>query len=420
MTTPVKASPRAPSTRRHAESKDAATIAALRAEVESYRVGIARICDVARHAAAGNLEPRVLGIAADGPLGELAASVNHLLDLSDAFVREASASLQHASERKYYRRVLTRGLLGTYRDAAVLINRATDQMQRGTAELTRAAEARLRLADEFEAAVKAVVDEVAAAATESRTTALRLNGTAERTSTQSVLVADSASQASRGVDSVAAAAEEITATVGEIERQALETRQISNEAVAAATATNETVQGLTQASTRISHVVKMINDISSQTRLLALNATIEAVRAGEVGRGFAVVANEVKELSAKTTDATREIEEQAAAIQMVSEHAVDSIGGIQSTIRRVYDLSSSVSDAVREQRSANNEINRSIHEAAVGTRQVTDGIQTVSTAVRETSDAAGRMLGAADSLSTMSDRLRSEVEKFLRTIRAGQ
>lgn len=394
------------------------TIEALRAELGAYRSGIALICQVARRAAAGDLEPRITGLGRDGPLVDLADSVNHLLDLSDAFVREASASLLHASQHKFYRRVLTRGLLGSYQDAATVINAATDAMQETTGDLARAAQARRQLADAFEAAVKVVVDEVAQAAHEARVTALRLSATAEETSTQSTRVAEAAELASRGVDSVAAAAEEITATIGEIERQAFETRQISNEAVTAAGQTHETVQSLTTASNRISRVVKLINDISSQTKLLALNAAIEAARAGEFGKGFAVVANEVKELATKTTDATREIEEQALAIQSASSRAVDAIGEIRGTVRRVHELSSSVSDAVREQRSANDEINRSIQGAAVGTRDVTTAIATVSTAVHETSESAARMLGAADSLSLMSDRLRAEVERFLQTIRA--
>jgi len=183
--------------------------------------------------------------------------------------------------------------------------------------------------------------------------------------------------------------------------------------------TNDTVVGLTTASGQISRVVKLINDISSQTRLLALNATIEAARAGEVGKGFAVVASEVKNLATKTSEATREIEEQVIAIQGATKDAVTAIGGIGGTVRRVYDLSKTVSDAVVEQRGANDEINRNIHEAALGTRQVTEGITTVSTAVQETSDAAGHMQSAADQLSVMSERLSAEVERFLRVIRHG-
>jgi methyl-accepting chemotaxis protein len=391
----------------------------MRAELEAYRSGIRSICDVARQAAAGNLEPRILGLTHDGPLGELTQAVNHLLDLSDAFVRESSASLAHASEGKCYRRVLVRGLAGTYRSAATLMNSATEQMHDGALKLQRAEHARLRLADDFDAAIRVVVDNVAAAATEARATAQGLAGTADRTSLQSSTVAPAADEASRGMDSVAAAADVITATVAEIEREAIETRAISRDAVTATEQTNVTVSSLTEASGQITRVAKLINDISSQTRLLALNAAIEAAHAGESGRGFAVVAAEVKSLATKAGDATREIEAQVTAIQGATDDVVSAIGGIGGTVRHVHALSSTVCDAVTKQRGANTEINRNIQEEAIGNREVTAAVSAVSTAVLETSDAAGQMLGAADELSRMAETLRAEVERFLVVIRAG-
>jgi len=190
---------------------------ALRAELDRVYADVATIVAVCARTAQGDLEPRVLGISRAGPLGQLAGSVNHMLDLTDAFIREARASLQHASEERYWRRVLERGLPGSFRGAARLINTATDEMAAKTQRLKDSETSRLRLADEFEAAVKTVVDSVAAAATESRATADSLAGTADHTTSHATMVAAAAEQTSRSMETVAAATEEISATVSQID-----------------------------------------------------------------------------------------------------------------------------------------------------------------------------------------------------------
>ncbi|GGX66176.1 methyl-accepting chemotaxis protein [Saccharospirillum salsuginis] len=73
-------------------------------------------------------------------------------------------------------------------------------------------------------------------------------------------------------------------------------------------ASSEHMKELRSQAEHIDSLVGVIDGVSDQTSLLALNASIEAARAGEHGRGFSVVATEVRSLSSRAGDATREIE----------------------------------------------------------------------------------------------------------------
>lgn len=73
--------------------------------------------------------------------------------------------------------------------------------------------------------------------------------------------------------------------------------------------TAKKMKRLGESSQQISKVVSLINQIALKTNLLAVNASIEAARAGEEGRGFAIVAEEVGQLAAQSTSATKDIEQ---------------------------------------------------------------------------------------------------------------
>lgn len=254
-----------------------------RAELDAYRNAFDAIASVCSGTARGDLELRVPPLPGGHRITDVRDSLNRLLDLTDAFVREAGASLHAASDARFHREFLVHGMLGSFRDGAAQVNEARGAMQIAAEQLRDAEQQRLLLADEFENAVLSASEQVAAASTELGATAAVLT------------------------DSTGAA-------VAEAEQAA------------------STISSLDSSSQRIAGVVTIINTVATQTRLLALNATIEAARAGEAGRGFAVVATEVKNLADQTAQATAAITEEIQAVQAASLEAGAVLRGISHTI----------------------------------------------------------------------------------------
>lgn len=275
-----------------------------------------------------------------------------------------------------------------------------------------------KLAGNFESAVGEIIETVSSASTELEASANTLTSTAERGEKLATMVAAASEEASTNVQSVASATEELSSSVNEIGRQVQESARIANEAVEQARLTDQKVGELSQAAARIGDVVELINTIAGQTNLLALNATIEAARAGEAGRGFAVVASEVKALAEQTAKATGEISQQISGIQGATQDSVSAIKMISSTIKSLSEISSTIAAAVEEQGAATQEIARNVQQAAQGTHQVSSNISDVQRGATETGSASAQVLGAAQALSSDSNRLRMEVGRFLDSVRA--
>ena len=165
-------------------------------------------------------------------------------------------------------------------------------------------------------------------------------------------------------------------------------------------------------------MVKLINEIAAQTNLLALNATIEAARAGEAGKGFAIVAQEVKALATQTAKATDEIGAQISAMQTATQDSVGAIKEIGVTIGRISEIAGAIAAAVEEQGAATQEISRNVQEAARGTAQVAANITDVNRGAGETGSASSQVLGSAKSMASESAQLKTQVERFVQTVRA--
>ena len=343
-------------------------------------------------------------------IGSILSPMGHLTE------GELSVEIPHQGEPTEIGRIAA--ALQTFKEA-LLAKRASDDAANADKAVHLAGAQRISAATvDFEAMIGELVGSLATASTKLETSATTLSSTAEQSQKLTTMVAAASEEASTNVQSVASATEELSSSVNEISRQVQDSARMASEAVDQARKTNDRVGELSKAAARIDDVVVLINTIAGQTNLLALNATIEAARAGEAGRGFAVVASEVKALAQQTAKATDEIGLQIRGIQAATQESVDAIGEISGTIEKLSEVSSAIAAAVEEQGAATQEISRNVQQAAEGTQQVSSHITEVQRGASETGLASSQVLSAAQLLAGESDRLKSQVEKFLNAVRA--
>jgi methyl-accepting chemotaxis protein len=271
---------------------------------------------------------------------------------------------------------------------------------------------------EFESTIGELIGALSSSSTQLDAAASTLTTTADSTGKIFSEAAAASQEVSSNVQSVARTAEEITSSVQAISHKVQEASRIAREAVKQAESTDSKIAQLTQSASRIGDVIKLITAVAEQTNLLALNATIEAARAGEAGRGFAVVASEVKTLAAQTAKATDEIASQIAGMQAATNESVQAIREIGATINLISEISSTISAAVEQQGMATQEIAQHVQHAAKRSSVVASSIADVSRGAGETGSASSQVSLSAKTISIEGVRLKTEVEKFLTTVRA--
>lgn len=157
-----------------------------------------------------------------------------------------------------------------------------------------------------------------------------------------------------------------------------------------------TIKALNERAEEIGNIIDVIDGIANQTNLLALNAAIEAARAGEQGRGFSVVADEVRNLAARTSEATQHIGEQIESVQKESREAVsvmeNSIGDVDAGLMQAEEAASDTSaiETVAEKLfSIIRDISESSEAQGKSTHKVARSTETMSQVLDELKSSVG-------------------------------
>jgi methyl-accepting chemotaxis protein len=367
---------------------------------------IRAIADALDRAAKGDLEARIVLIDEGGDLRVVADNLNRALDLTDAFAREASATLACVRDGLWHRRIVERGLAGSYAVAARTMNEAVEAIRKRMEEFS------LVIAD-FERTVGGVTGAVSREVNVLDGAAQGMRATVIDTRNRTKVITVQAVETSQSVSTVSSASEQLTASAAEIAQQTSRALEVARSAEEQAVTARNSVSQLVTAISEITSVVDLITAISNQTRTLALNATIEAARAGEGGRGFAVVASEVKELAQKTAEGTDQIRTQIANVQQKADLSLRSIEDIETTSLRVLEIATAISAATEEQTAATQEIARTMQTVSNATTAVTINAEEVMKAANDSGVAADRVASISNTLADEYGRLDQSVANFL-------
>jgi methyl-accepting chemotaxis protein len=370
------------------------------------RSRIAEVTAMLTRLKAGDLEARVARIEGDSPIERLAWEANDVIDRADAFVREATASLQAVSRHVYYRRVIETGMSGAYKHGAEAINAATGAMQQKIRDFAS-------VRGVFEQNTARVVSDLAAVTQEIGSTAKQLSIAAGATADSTVAAVGASEGARNSLATVAAATEELNASIAEINQQIHRSAEIAHEAKRETDEAGQRTLVLIKSAERVRQVVAMIKEVADQTNLIALNATIEAARAGEAGRGFAVVANEVKNLAGQSARAADEITSQVTEIEGGVGAVSGAIQAASGVIAAMDEAAESIASAMEQQSAATKEIARNVEQALANATTVTDSMNGAQRATEETHNSARQLSRSSADLETHSGRLSGSVADFL-------
>jgi len=211
-----------------------------------------------------------------------------------------------------------------------------------------------------------------------------------------------------GINSIASSASEISdisdqtiKTADEGSSSVLQTMYQMNSIDVALTNSSDAVQSLMDKVKEIGAIATIINSIATETKLLSLNASIEAARAGDVGKGFSVVANEVKKLSAQSSEAAKQISALITEINDKTKKSVDALVEVKTEVSDGITLSTSVNTLFSGIMDNMSKLNSEIQSLSATSEEIAASSEKISSSAEELSSISNS--NSANSQNALED-----------------